>query len=191
MQMSHNYLVDLMVLSTLLKWTSQVILEREQIRQVLNLVLVIVMLSVLMISSGLGDKLMFKDGHKVQLKELLVLAVLNQIFGKLIKFLKPILFILAIRKVSSHAQVINVEMLKNVIWVFAIRMVAISMLTVQVLIISTVLDLNSKLTPPVLSQLSLNSSLLMELITQIQLMSVGNSFKIIVSLNILKHNFKV
>jgi hypothetical protein len=54
-----------------------VILEREQIRQVLNLVLVIVMLSVLMISSGLGDKLMFKDGHKVQLKELLVLAVLN------------------------------------------------------------------------------------------------------------------
>jgi hypothetical protein len=63
--------------------------------------------------------------------------------------------------------VINVEMLKNVIWVFAIRMVAISMLTVQVLIISTVLDLNSKLTPPVLSQLSLNSSLLMELITQI------------------------
>jgi hypothetical protein len=54
-----------------------VILEREQIKQVLNLVLDIVMLSVLMILSGLGDKLMCKDGLKVQLKELLVHVVLN------------------------------------------------------------------------------------------------------------------
>jgi len=75
--MSHNFLVDLMVLSTLLKWTSLVILEREQTRQELNLVLDIVMLSVLMILSGLEDKLTFKDGHKEQQKELLVLAVLN------------------------------------------------------------------------------------------------------------------
>jgi len=75
--MSHNYLVDLMVLSILLKWTSLVILEREQIRQVPKLVLDIVMLSFHMISNGLGDKLTFKDGHKVHLKELSVLAVLN------------------------------------------------------------------------------------------------------------------
>jgi hypothetical protein len=102
-----------------------VILEKEQIRLVPNSVLDIVMLSVLMISSGLVDKLMFKDGHKVQLKEILVLAVLNWTFGKLIKFLKPILFILAISKVNSHAQVILVEMLKNVIWVSVTRMVAI------------------------------------------------------------------
>ena len=40
------------------------------------------MLNVLMISSGLADKLMFKDGLKAQLKELLVVAVLNQTFGK-------------------------------------------------------------------------------------------------------------
>jgi hypothetical protein len=110
---------------------------------------------------------MFKDGHKVQLKELLVLAVLNWTFGKLTKFLKLILFILAIRKVNSHAQAINVEMLKNVIWVSVIRMAVILMLSVQVLRISTVLDHNSKLIPPDLSQWSLNSSLPMELITQI------------------------
>jgi len=54
-----------------------VILEREQTRQELNLVLDIVMLSVLMILSGLEDKLTFKDGHKDQRGELLVLAVLN------------------------------------------------------------------------------------------------------------------
>ena len=191
MQMSLNYLVDLMVLSILLKWTSLVILEREQIRQVPNLVLDIVMLSVLMISNGQGGKLMFKDGHKVQLKELLVLAVLNWTFGKLTKFLKLILFILAIRKVNSHAQAINVEMLKNVIWVSVIRMAVILMLSVQVLRISTVLDHNSKLIPPDLSQWSLNSSLPMELITQIQLMFVGNSFKMVKLLNILNHNFKV
>ena len=191
MQMSLNYLVDLMVLSILLKWTSLVILEREQIQQVPNLVLDIVMLSVLMISNGQGGKLMFKDGHKVQLKELLVLAVLNWTFGKLTKFLKPILFILAIRKVNSHAQAINVEMLKNVIWVSVIRMAVILMLSVQVLRISTVLDHNSKLIPPDLSQWSLNSSLPMELITQIQLMFVGNSFKMVKLLNILNHNFKV
>jgi hypothetical protein len=75
--MSHNFLVGLMELSTLLKWTSLVILEREQIRQVLNSVLDIVMLNVLMILSGLRDKLTLKDGHKEQQKELLVLAVLN------------------------------------------------------------------------------------------------------------------
>jgi hypothetical protein len=66
-----------MVLSTLLKWMSMVILERDQIRQAQNSVQDIVMLNVLMISSGLADKLMFKDGLKAQLKELLVVAVLN------------------------------------------------------------------------------------------------------------------
>lgn len=141
-----------MVLSTLLKWTSMVILEREQTRQELNLVLDIVMLSVLMILSGLEDKLTFKDGHKEQQKELLVLAVLNWTFGKPIKFLKPILSILASSKVNSHVQVILVEMLKNVIWVFVTRMVAILILSVQVLRISTVPDQSSKLIPPVLSQ---------------------------------------
>ena len=191
MQMSHNYLVDLMVLSILLKWTSLVILEREQIRQVPKLVLDIVMLSFHMISNGLGDKLTFKDGHKVHLKELSVLAVLNQIFGKLIKFLKLLLFILVISKVNLHAQVMLVEMLKNVIQVSATRMVVILILSVQVLKISTVPDHNSKLIPPVPSQLSLNLSLLMELTVQIQLMFVENSFKRAVLQNILKHNSKV
>ncbi len=92
-----------------------VILERERIREAQNSVLDIVMLNVLMISSGLVDKLMFKDGLKVQLKELLVVAVLNWTFGKLIKFLKLTLFILAISKVNSHAQEMLVEMQKNVI----------------------------------------------------------------------------
>lgn len=91
------------------------ILEREQTKQVLNLVLDIVMLNVLTISSGSVDKPMFKDGMQVQIKEILVLVVLNWIFGKQIKCLKHIPFILAIRKVNSHAQVILVEMLKNVI----------------------------------------------------------------------------
>ena len=150
--MSHNFLAGLMVLSTLLKWTSLVILEREQTRQELNLVLDIVMLSVLMILSGLEDKLTFKDGHKEQQKELLVLAVLNWTFGKPIKCLKPILCILASSKVNSLAQVILVEMLKNVIWVFVTRMVAILILSVQVLKISTVPDHSSKLIPLVLSQ---------------------------------------
>jgi hypothetical protein len=95
---------------------------------------------------------MFKDGHKVQLKELLVLAALNWTFGKPIKCLKPILSILASSKVNSLAQVILVEMLKNVIWVFVTRMVAILILSVQVLRISTVPDHSSKLIPLVLSQ---------------------------------------
>ena len=77
-----------------------VILERDQIRQAQNSVQDIVMLNVLMISSGLVDKLMFKDGLKAQLKELLVVAVLNWTFGKLIRFIRLILFILAISKVN-------------------------------------------------------------------------------------------
>ena len=77
-----------------------VILERDKIRQAQNSVQDIVMLNVLMISSGLVDKLMFKDGLKAQLKELLVVAVLNWTFGKLIRFIRLILFILAISKVN-------------------------------------------------------------------------------------------
>jgi hypothetical protein len=128
-----------------------VILERDQIRQAQNLVLYIVMLNVLMISSGLADKRMFKDGLKVQLKELLVLAVLNWTFGKLIKFLRLILFILAISKVNSHAQEMLVEMQKNVIWVSVTKMVVILMLSVQVSRISMGPDHNSKLILLVLS----------------------------------------
>jgi len=75
--MFHNFLVGLMVLFTLLKWTSLVILEKELIKQVLNLVLDIVMLNVLMILNGLEDKLTCKDGLKVQLEELLVHVALN------------------------------------------------------------------------------------------------------------------
>ena len=129
-----------------------VILERDQIRQAQNLVLYIVMLNVLMISSGLADKRMFKDGLKVQLKELLVVAVLNWTFGKLIKFLKLTLFILAISKVNSHAQEMLVEMQKNVIWVSVKKMVVILMPSVQVSRISMGPDHNSKLILLVLSQ---------------------------------------
>ena len=53
------------------------ILEREQTMQVLNSVLGIVMLNVLMISNGLVDKLMSKDGTQVQIEGLLVHVVLN------------------------------------------------------------------------------------------------------------------
>ena len=129
-----------------------VILERERIRQAQNSVLDIVMLNVLMISSGLVDKLMFKDGLKVQLKELLVVAVLNWTFGKLIKFLRHILFILVISKVNSHAQEMLVEMQKNVIWVSVTRMDVILMLSVQMSRISMGPDHNSKLILLVLSQ---------------------------------------
>jgi len=102
-----------------------------------------------------------------------------------------ILSILASSQVNSLAQVFLVEMLKNAIGVFVTRMVAILILSEQVLRISTVLDQHSKLIPPVLSQLSLNSSLQMELIGRILLKYAGNLSKMAVLLIILKHNFKV
>jgi len=102
-----------------------------------------------------------------------------------------LLSILASTKVNSLVQVFLVEMLKNAIGVFVTRMVAILILSEQVLRISTVLDQHSKLIPPVLSQLSLNSSLQMELIGRILLKYAGNLSKMAVLLIILKHNFKV
>jgi len=102
-----------------------------------------------------------------------------------------ILSILASSQVNSLVQVFLVEMLKNAIGVFVTRMVAILILSEQVLRISTVLDQHSKLIPPVLSQLSLNSSLQMELIGRILLKYAGNLSKMAVLLIILKHNFKV
>ena len=77
---------------------------------VLNMELVIVMLNVHMILSGLEDLPTVQIGIQLRVKDLSVAAVLKWTFGKLIQWMKPILFTLALKMVSTRVKDLTVVM---------------------------------------------------------------------------------
>jgi hypothetical protein len=79
----------------------------------------IVMLNAHKILSGSEELLIVKIGIRSKQKVLLVVAVLKWIFGKLIQWMKPILFILALKTASTRVKdlIVVLEMIDTKVYV--------------------------------------------------------------------------
>ena len=104
MWMFQTFLVVSMELFTSLKCLQTETLVKEATMLVLNMELVIVMLNVHKMLSGSEELPIVKIGTKLKEKVLLVAAALKWIFGKQIQWMKPILFILALKMVSTRVK---------------------------------------------------------------------------------------
>jgi len=104
MLMFLTFLAVSMELFTSLKCPRMETLVKETTMLVLIMELAIVMLNVHKILSGSAELLTVKIGTQTRRKALWVVAVLKWIFGKQIPWMKPILFILALKMVNTRVK---------------------------------------------------------------------------------------